>query len=270
MIKQNLHTHTLLCDGNDTLAELVSEALKKNFDSIGFSGHGFTFFDESYCMSLESEKKYFSEISRLKLKFKDKIEIFCGIEQDYYSDKIYACDYIIGSVHYILKNGIYIPVDENPSELLHAADTLYGGDIYSLIEDYYKTESDVVNHTNCDIIGHFNLITKFSEQNPNLFDVNHERFVEAEDSALRELLKTGKIFELNTGATAKGYKSEPYPGERNLRKIARAGGKITITSDCHTKETLDFYFSEAPILAKKCGFNEIYVLKDGKFIPQKI
>lgn len=38
MFKQNLHTHSLHCDGNDTVKEMVQEAISKNFDVLGFSG----------------------------------------------------------------------------------------------------------------------------------------------------------------------------------------------------------------------------------------
>lgn len=34
--KQNLHTHTCFCDGKDTPEELIQEALKRGFDSLGF------------------------------------------------------------------------------------------------------------------------------------------------------------------------------------------------------------------------------------------
>ena len=39
-MKQNLHTHTVYCDGNDTPEEMVLTAIEKHFDILGFSGHG--------------------------------------------------------------------------------------------------------------------------------------------------------------------------------------------------------------------------------------
>ena len=41
MFKQNLHTHSLYCDGKDTIEEMVQEAISRNFDVLGFSGHGY-------------------------------------------------------------------------------------------------------------------------------------------------------------------------------------------------------------------------------------
>lgn len=85
MIKTNFHTHTIYCDGKDTPEALVISAIEKGFSAIGFSGHSYFEIDKSYSMNAESEKMYFSDILSLKSKYKDKIEIFCGIEQDFYS-----------------------------------------------------------------------------------------------------------------------------------------------------------------------------------------
>ena len=38
-MKQNLHTHSIFCDGKDTIEEMTLEAISKGFDILGFSGH---------------------------------------------------------------------------------------------------------------------------------------------------------------------------------------------------------------------------------------
>ena len=40
MKKSNLHTHTVLCDGRDTVRHMADRAYGKGFVSLGFSGHG--------------------------------------------------------------------------------------------------------------------------------------------------------------------------------------------------------------------------------------
>lgn len=39
---QNLHTHTIYCDGKDTPEEMILAACEKGFTSLGFSGHSFS------------------------------------------------------------------------------------------------------------------------------------------------------------------------------------------------------------------------------------
>ena len=99
-IKSNFHTHTLLCDGINTPEEMVIAAVDKGFDTLGFSGHCYTAYDESYCMSRENTLKYKTEIARLQEKYRGQLNILRGIEQDFGSDEpTYDYDYVIGSVH---------------------------------------------------------------------------------------------------------------------------------------------------------------------------
>lgn len=238
MIPSNFHTHTVFCDGNDTPEELVLAALNLGCREIGFTGHSHTPFDEGYCMSEEGEKEYFETVTELKEKYKDKIRIFAGLEQDYYSDAPkYDYDYIIGSVHYVKKDGVYIAVDDVPKYLEDGAEKYYGGDYYAVAEDYYKNVADLYNKTKCNIIGHFDIVTKFN-QNGRLFDKSHPRYISAYKKALESLFKTDCAFEINTHGSSSYPNPDCYPcGE--IEKIIRANNrKIVYSSDCHKKEFL--------------------------------
>jgi predicted metal-dependent phosphoesterase TrpH len=50
MIFTDLHVHTTFSDGKNTPEEVVLSAIDMGFDAIGFSGHGYTDFDLTYCM----------------------------------------------------------------------------------------------------------------------------------------------------------------------------------------------------------------------------
>ena len=119
----------------------------------------------------------------------------------------------------------------------------FGGDWYAFAEAYYATMARVVEVTKCDIIGHFDLITKFIEQDPQ-FNVNHPRYVKAWQSAADILLKTGKPFEINTGAISRGYRTSPYPAGAIRDYIRAHGGKLILSSDSHQKETIAYRFDE--------------------------
>ena len=67
----NFHTHSVFCDGDNTLEEIVRASVEKGFSAIGFSGHGYTDYDLRYCM--KNTDGYISEIKNLKEKYKDKI-----------------------------------------------------------------------------------------------------------------------------------------------------------------------------------------------------
>ena len=44
--KQNLHIHSTYADGKDTPEEIIQEAIKRGYDSIGFSEHSFMPFSD--------------------------------------------------------------------------------------------------------------------------------------------------------------------------------------------------------------------------------
>ena len=136
-----------------------------------------------------------------------------------------------------------MPVDYMAEKLREGADKYFGGDFYALAEAYYAMMAKVVEVTKCDIIGHFDLITKFIEQDP-AFDTNHPRYVKAWQQAADELLKTGKPFEVNTGAISRGYRTTPYPAKEIRDYIREHGGKLIMSSDAHVKENIAFRFDE--------------------------
>lgn len=257
MIKTDFHIHTSFSDGVNTPEEMVKQAIKLNMQKIGFSDHSYTFFDESYCMQKQRVKEYIAEISSLKQKYNGKIKILCAVEQDYYSDYPTAeFDYVIGSVHYLKADGEYIPVDENDEILSSAIKKHYADDGLSLAECYFETVSDVVNKTNCDIIGHFDLITMLNK-NGKYFDENDPRYIKAYKSAVDKLIKSGKAFEINTRAVFKGARKTPYPALGICEYIASKGGKFILSSDSHSKNELMFGFEGVEKEALKKGFNII-------------
>ena len=240
----NYHTHTTYCDGKHTPAELAEAAVSLGCLALGFSGHGFTSFDTSYCMSVEGTGAYIRELQELKRRYVEKLDIRIGLERDYYgTEDGYEWEYTIGSVHYVEKNGEYLPIDESETILRDAVERCYGGDIYALIEAYYRCVGDIYEKTKCRIVGHFDLITKFNEGG-TFFDENHPRYKAAAEEALERLRGKPVLFEVNTGAMARGYRTTPYPAKPIREKITAMGGRFILSSDCHDKKDLLFGLRE--------------------------
>ena len=238
MIPSNFHTHTVFCDGSDTPEDLVLMAISLGCKEIGFSGHSYTPFDPAYCMSPENEKKYIETVSVLKEKYSGKINILLGIEQDFYSAiPQFDYDYIIGSVHYVKKDGVYISVDDTPEILENGVKKYYNGDYYALVEDYYKNVADLYNKTRCNIVGHFDIVTKFN-QNNRLFDTNAPKYISAYKKALEALFSSDCAFEINTHGGSASQNSKNYPDAQIEKIIKLNGRKIVYSSDCHKKDFL--------------------------------
>lgn len=251
--KCNLHTHTNLCDGADSPEEIVMEAIRQGMHTVGFSGHSFTPFDAGYCMSPEKNDVYRAEISRLKTVYGDRIHVLCGLEQDMDSpDPAEGFDYVIGSVHYVFRDGVYHPVDHSEAAMRQSVQQAFGGDIYRYTKSYYESLAQVVKKTKCQIVGHFDLVEKFN-QDERMFSVDDYRYRRPLIDALDELLRQDVIFEINTGAMSRGYRTTPYPSPYVLRRIAEKRGRVMINSDAHKKENLMFAFGDAVRYARSCG-----------------
>ncbi len=258
LIKSNLHTHSTFCDGKDTPEEMVRAAIDLGMETLGFSGHSYTSFDSSYCMSLEKTEAYRREIDRLREVYRDDIHILCGIEKDFYAENPERpFDYEIGSVHYVLLGGEYCVVDMGVDTLLNAVRDHCSGNVYQYIREYYRTVACLADRIDkCDIVGHFDLVTKYNEDG-RLFDSEDPRYRRPAFEALDALLEKGMLFEVNTGAIARGYRKNPYPELSMLRYIAQKGGRVTLNSDCHQKQDLLCAFPLALQGLKYAGFRSV-------------
>ena len=264
----NFHTHSTFCDGNDTPEQMVQTAIEKGFSSLGFSGHAYLDFDQSYCMT--DTKGYIAEISRLKEAYKDKIQIYLGIEEDllYTVPNRNEFDYIIGSSHYAFVNGTPYALDTSNDKFLAALNE-FGGDILALAENYYSQFCDYIKQRKPDIIGHFDLLTKYEEKFDYGISTN-QKYIKLAKKYIDKAARVGSFFEVNTGAIARGWRTKPYPAEELLFEIKKQGGRLVLNSDCHKKEYLDCHFAEAKKWLKDIGFDGIYYLNHGNWQKNKL
>ncbi len=270
--RSNLHTHTTFCDGKNTPEEMVQAAIELNMVSLGFSGHAELPFEgcDTWCMVGERLKGYRSEILALKEKYASSIEIALGIEQDYFSTKITApYDYIIGSVHYVMCDGKEIAVDINPDDFCKDLDEYYGGDGLRLAKDYFALMANVVKETNCDIVGHFDLLTKFNQER-GFVDENSPAYQSLALEALDAVLEDDPIIEINTGAMARGRRTIPYPPPFLCKRIAEKKGRMIFNADAHMAQKILFGFDDALEYAAACGIHEIWYYRNGQFRAELI
>lgn len=271
MILQNLHTHTSYCDGKNTPEDMILRAISLGCQSLGFSGHSpLPVGGEGWTMEPEQVSIYRKDILRLRKKYGGYLDIYLGLEQDIDSPIHEGpWDYLIGSVHNLTVDGHCFSVDNTAEILRDAADCHFGGDPPALAEAYYQRLSHVAEITGCQIVGHFDLVTKFNEHGM-FFDESCPRYQEAALGALDALCGKGLIFEINTGAMSRGYRSVPYPSSFLLQELHRRKEAICITSDSHSTDTILYGFEQAAELARSCGFTETMILTKQGFVPQPL
>ena len=262
MISANFHTHSTFCDGKNSPEEMVKAAIEKGFSAIGFSGHGFTEFDQRYCM--KDTEGYLAEIRRLQIEYQNRIQIYLGVEEDTFSPvKRNDFEYLIGSSHYLYLDGAYYPVDSGLTRLEKCMD-LFAWDAVKLAEAYYQSFCRYLKSRKPDIIGHFDLITKFDESGRAYF-LDQPGYQTVAEKYLKEAAGFGLLFEVNTGAMARGLRTAPYPQEYLLYRLKELEARLILSSDCHEAKYLDAYFEETRKMLLDIGFRYVYTMVDHRF-----
>ena len=263
-LRWNFHTHSVWCDGRNTVSEMAKAAFEAGLEAFGFSGHGYCGFAEGYCMSRDAEVSYLKEIAAEKTRCQGQMHIYAGIElegQDTRKFDRSLYDYCINSVHYIQANGKWFAVDESAQALQRCIDEGFAGDPYAMAEEFFRISAQTACQRKPDMIGHFDLLTKFNTQNC-FFDENDLRYLSVAIEALREANKSGGIFEINSGAISRGIKGRIYPSQLLLEELHKIGGRVVISTDTHSIESINFGFDAMKERLLAAGFRETMCLTD--------
>ena len=263
---QNLHQHCTFCDGKDTPEEVVLEAIKKGFGAIGFSSHCYMPI-VTYSMTAESTPEYCKEINRLKEVYKDQIDVFLGLEYDHCCpiDPV-GYDYLIGSLHNLYIDGEYRNFDGIPEKHKAMVTDYFGGDGLAFAKEYYRQLAQLPDRAPIDIIGHYDLITRYQDTQP-LFDWDDKSYRNAAIECAEALAGRVPLFELNCGAVIRGTRTTPYPQDFITKELKRLGFGVVITTDCHQKHQMDAWMEEGKEFLRSCGYTERHILTKDGFIP---
>ena len=250
MTATNFHMHTTWCDGRDSPEDMIRAAVAKGFSAIGFSSHAMLPYGEPGYLTPETATRYFDEIHALSEKWKDQIEILCGVEADYIpgtsvpdrqSYAHLAPDYLIGSIHNVVRDGGRCPVDHAPAILEKGLAEIFGGDAEAFVRGYFALEREMVARFDFDVVGHPDLVRKFNLKHP-YFDEDASWYLEELRLTADAIAASGKIVEVNTGAISRGWLSDAYPSPFFRKLLRERGVKFILSSDAHSAEAIDCAF----------------------------
>lgn len=265
----NFHTHTTFCDGKHTPEEVILAAIEQGLETLGFSGHCMTPFDLSYCM--QDVAGYRKEVLRLKEKYRGQITILLGIEEDLHAQVDRSeYQYLIGSAHYLKCGERYCPVDDGHEKVLACIQTEFGGNPLSYARAYFEALCGYARARKPEIIGHFDLITKYDEEYLPPLLLGNPEYERMAAGYAREAAKSGCLFEVNTGAISRGLRKSAYPSAEILHALYKEGARIVLSSDSHSKDTLLFGLEEARALVREIGFREAFALTEDGAISYQL
>lgn len=246
MITSNFHTHTIYSDGKNTPEEMIQRAIEIGFTSLGFSEHADDCVDDTITLKRKDYPSYFNMLDELKSNYSDKIKIYKGLELDAFSyDPVIELDYSIGSVHYLKKDDKFYCLDYSVDDLKHNIE-VFGGE-KSFLLAYFESMLSFAKRSNFNILGHFDLYTKFNEIEP-LINTNTTWYKDTSINVIEEIVNLGKTIEINTGAIARGYRTTPYPQDFLIKRLAELKAPIIASSDSHSVNTLNCYFDKLDYL----------------------
>lgn len=210
MLLQSLHTHSLYDDGQDTLARMAQNAEAAGLDALGFSGHSPLPFANDWAIDQSCLADYLREARSLQADFRGRFSLYCGLEWDSCSPlPEQKLDYLIGSVHYFpaLPDGTRFTVDGSAQLLAQCAQVQFGGDMAAQADCYYALVARLAEVPQVDIVGHFDLITKFDEPHtrypivPPSARAAMERLIRVVDARGQQALTRYRVLE-TAGQTA--------------------------------------------------------------------
>lgn len=250
-IRSNVHTHSNWSDGKDDLELMVKAAVEKGFHTIGLSDHSFVECVAEYCIPEHREGEYRAAAEALKTAYAGQIDVLAGIEFDY-DGKVpeQEYDYIIGSVHNVIIDGRYYEVDHNPEKFQQLVDAC-GGSTLEVAKRYYDSLAEKTLRVRPDVLGHFDLLTKFS-----MVEYSDAYWYCAEE-AMKAVLPAVKAVEINTGAMSRGWREEAYPADPILLLLKERNAPVILSSDCHQAKHLDYAFDETLSRLRRLGFTSV-------------
>lgn len=260
----SIHTHSTLCDGKNTLTEMAEAACAAGVRYFGVSCHSHTPIpaDQGFVLPADMTA-YRAAVLRLREEYAGRMEVLLGIEWDSQSDITpEGFDYWIGSVHYQRgSNGKYYAADWGEEQFTACQNELFGGDALAVAEGYFA-EAARVAAKRPTILGHIDLITKLNAGN-KFFDEEAPRYKRAALDALHAADPQATLLEINTGAISRGYRTTPYPALFLLKEWRTMGGRIILTSDSHSTDTVVYGYGQAAEWAKAVGFARSTLLTMG-------
>jgi histidinol-phosphatase (PHP family) len=271
MKKFDFHTHTTYSHGDDSPEKMIATAQKEGIATLGISEHlprltNFRYSGENgKIRGLSTWGEYLMKMRKLRDDSRNQqTKVLLGCEVDwvgethvsYYQEQLREgeFDYTIGSVHFIGEIGFDYEADWEKLVEKFGKDNIIG-----VYEAYFAEYVKMVESGLFDIAGHLDLIKIFRDKNPLPAGVD---ILKLADKALIALKKAGMVMEINTAGFAKGL-GEFYPSEDILRKACEMGIPITFGSDAHSVKRVGDKFEEAMDLAKKVGYTEITVFREG-------
>jgi histidinol-phosphatase (PHP family) len=274
MVNSNFHSHCTFCDGRNHPEDFIKFAIAKHFRAYGFSSHSPLPFETFWNMSACDMDEYINEITRLKEKYSEQIEIYLGMEIDYLDETYNASipyfrslplDYRIGSVHFLpcrhpLSEDNMACIDGPYAEFSSSVERYYQGDVRLITEAFFRSSMQMVETGGFDIVGHLDKIYQNGCLHP-AFDRYAAWYRKPLEAYIDLIAEKGLIVEINT----KNYirKQQTFPHIDTLKLLHTHRIPVMVNSDCHSPDLVNDGREKILAILKETGFKTTRELVKG-------
>jgi len=294
----NLHTHSVYSDGKSQPREIVEEAVRQGFTTLGFSEHSPLPFDNNFSVKSADMPRYVAEIAQLKEEFKGKIDLYCALEADYITGtsepfavtkEKYHLDYLIGGVHLVVNQALRQAQGPAKAKVVEPVETptisadeiwfidgpkwevydeglqkFFDGDIRRAVRRFFEQSNEMIENEPFDIIAHFDKIKMH----------NRDRYFHEDEPWYRKLaLETldlirekGLVMEINTRGIYKKRYNGFYPSPWLMEEARKMGIPAIISADAHHFSEISLEFEAAEEALKKAGYRSVVNFKEGQWV----
>lgn len=272
----NYHTHSSYCDGLASIEDFVKEAIRQGFLSYGVSSHAPVPFDTRWNMRQERLPAYIEEVHSIKEKYRQYIEIYCGLEIDYLGPEYnpsspffqeLSLDYRIGSVHFLKVGNEYVDIDTDPERFKETVFHYFDGDIRKLVEMYFETMMQMIDTGGFDFVGHADKVS----MNASSFlpGITQKVWYKKRMREYFEFIaQKGCMIEINT----KAWNSNRlfFPNREHFGLIRRLQIPVVVNADTHHPSLVNAGRFDALKEMVLEGFKTVRQLSEGRWIDVEI
>lgn len=269
------HTHTQFSvDSDADINMMIERAIELGLKAYAVTDHCECnrWYSEDHYIG-EDTYRYFdfgrdfecsvSEVTKLKEKYSDKIELICGVEmgqalQDVeiaeriVSDK--RLDFVIASMHQLPKTEDFAFLDYTK---------FTQSEIRNLLERYFTEIHKMCLWGKFDILGHLTYVLRYIEGAYGV-KVDMTPYDDIIEEIFKAVISKGNGIEINTSGLRQKY-GDTFPTYKYVKLYKELGGEIlSLGSDTHFVEDVGKGIFEGSQIAKKAGFDFIAYYKNRK------
>lgn len=271
MIVADLHNHTCISHGQDTVAAMYAAAHERRLSWFGFSEH--SPLPEGYRCPLYTGDlnrdfpTYVEEVLQLQ-RTGTRPYVLLGMELDWLPDRLehsrelldrWPFDHVLGSVHFLAG----LPVGAPGS---------WGAEVeeeerYARYTAYYEETAALARSGLVDVIAHVDFIKVHSRESFGRW-LARPASLDKVAEALAAMQAAGVALELSSAGLRRPC-AEPYPGPDIMALAADMGLPIVFGSDAHNVRDVARGFESLAAYAHSFGYREsqIFVQRQARSLP---